>query len=178
MLLEKYNRKIVNNMTDVVFKTVENEKDINMTANLADEIWHEYYRSMLSETQIDYMVNNYQSPHAIAAQINRGYQYYTIYKDGMPLGYFAVEKKEGYLFISKIYLAKAFRRQGCGKASMNKITDIAKNYGYKDIRLGVHKYNNDSIAAYKKMGFKIIDSIVADIGSGFVMDDYIMQKEI
>ncbi|MCL2474635.1 MAG: GNAT family N-acetyltransferase [Chloroflexi bacterium] len=165
-------------MTDIVFKTVKDKKDIDMTANLADKIWHEYYCDMLLPAQIDYMVSNFQSTQAITSQINQGYEYYIMYDGDVALGYFAVEKKEGYFFISKIYITQAFRRQGYGKAAMYKIADIAKNYGYKDIRLSVHKYNNDSIAAYEKMGFKIIDSFVADIGSGFVMDDYIMQKEL
>ena len=165
-------------MADIIFKPVRNEKDIDMTASLADEIWHEYYHSILLPAQIDYMVSRYQSPQAISAQIADGYEYYIIYKDDMPLGYFAIEKKEGYLFISKIYIAQVFRRQGYGKAAMHKIVNIAKNYNYRDIRLNVAKHNSGSISAYENMGFIIIDSVVIDIGSGFVMDDYTMQKEL
>lgn len=45
----------------------------------------------------------------------------------------------------------------------------------KKIQLTVNKHNINSINAYKKWGFKTIDSVVTDIGSGFVMDDYIME---
>ena len=42
--------------------------------------------------------------------------------------------------------------------------------------LTVNKYNEHAIDVYKHYGFKIVDSVVTDIGNGFVMDDYIMYK--
>ena len=39
----------------------------------------------------------------------------------------------------------------------------------------VNKYNSNSIAAYEKMGFLNLGPTVADIGDGFIMDDYIMR---
>lgn len=44
--------------------------------------------------------------------------------------------------------------------------------------LTVNKHNTHSIEVYKHMGFQIIDAQAADIGAGFVMDDYIMQWTI
>jgi hypothetical protein len=36
--------------------------------------------------------------------------------------------------------------------------------------------NRGAINAYKRWGFRITDEVVADIGEGFVMDDYRMEK--
>ena len=44
--------------------------------------------------------------------------------------------------------------------------------------ISVNKRNARAIAAYQRNGFVIADSVVTDIGSGFVMDDYIMAKEL
>ena len=55
-----------------------------------------------------------------------------------------------------------------------KIKEISLQNGYNEIRLTVNKYNQNTIYAYLKWGFKTIDAVVTDIGSGFVMDDYIM----
>jgi len=44
--------------------------------------------------------------------------------------------------------------------------------------LAVNKKNAKAIAAYRKHGFAIRESAVTDIGSGFVMDDYVMAKEV
>ena len=42
----------------------------------------------------------------------------------------------------------------------------------------MNKNNKNTIEAYKKWGFTIIDSVVTDIGNGFVMDDYIMEYKL
>ena len=48
-------------------------------------------------------------------------------------------------------------------------------FNKQSIQLTVNKNNTNTIKAYEKWGFKTIDSAVTDIGSGFVMDDYIME---
>ena len=42
----------------------------------------------------------------------------------------------------------------------------------------VNRNNRPSIAWYTGMGFKTVASIVQDMGLGFVMDDYRMEKTI
>jgi RimJ/RimL family protein N-acetyltransferase len=44
--------------------------------------------------------------------------------------------------------------------------------------LSVNKRNTKAITAYKRNGFAIVESVVTDIGGGFVMDDYVMAKEL
>ena len=119
------------------------------------------------------MVENFQSEKAIKNQIeNEGYTYYFIIKNGEKAGYFGISDKNDYLFLSKLYLKKEFRHNGLGTKTFEKIKQIANG---KSVRLTVNKQNINSINAYKKWGFKTIDSVVTDIGSGFVMDDYIME---
>lgn len=147
--------------------------DIKELASLASSIWHEYWTCILTPEQIDYMVENFQSEKAIKNQIeNENYTYYFIIKDGAKAGYFGISDKKEYLFLSKLYLKKEYRHQGLGKKAFEKIKELAND---KPIRLTVNKYNTNTINAYKKWGFEIIDAVVTDIGSGFVMNDYIMR---
>jgi hypothetical protein len=44
--------------------------------------------------------------------------------------------------------------------------------------LRVNKHNRVAIAAYERMGFANRGSIVSDIGSGFSMDDYLMELDL
>jgi diamine N-acetyltransferase len=44
--------------------------------------------------------------------------------------------------------------------------------------LQVNRNNFDSIAAYQRLGFEVVDLVKTDIGGGFYMDDYVMAKEI
>ena len=146
--------------------------DIKELASLASSIWHEYWTCILTPEQIDYMVENFQSEKAIKNQIeNENYTYNNIIKDGAKAGYFGISDKKEYLFLSKLYIKKEYRHQGLGKKAFEKIKELAND---KPIRLTVNKYNTNTINAYKKWGFEIIDAVVTDIGSGFVMDDYIM----
>lgn len=154
----------------ITFEKVENIKEL---ASLASVIWHEYWTCILSLEQIDYMVENFQSENAIINQIqNENYTYYFILNDKEKIGYFGVSDKIEYLFLSKLYIKSGFRHKGIGLQSFEKIKDIANG---RKIQLTVNKYNTNTIKAYEKWGFKITDAVVTDIGSGFVMDDYIME---
>ena len=147
------------------------EKNIKTLAKLTDEIWHEYWPCILSEKQINYMVEKFQSENAIINQMkNENYKYYFINYENKNVGYVGISPHSDYLFLSKLYVKKEFRHKGIGKAVFEKI----KDFGFDKIQLTVNKYNKNTIDAYLKYGFKIIDSVVSDIGNGFVMDDYIM----
>ena len=44
--------------------------------------------------------------------------------------------------------------------------------------LAVNKRNEKAIGSDKKYGFVVREAIVDDIGRGFVMDDYVMEKKL
>ncbi len=151
-------------------------KNITTLANLASEIWHEYWVEILTPEQIDYMVENFQSENAISNQIeNENYIYFFINVNGDNAGYIGLSKKQDHLFLSKLYIKKEFRHKGLGTKAFEFIKNFAKENNYKNIILTVNKYNTNTISAYKKWKFHEIDSVVTDIGNGFVMDDYIME---
>lgn len=157
-------------------KQVTNIRDL---AQLTSEIWHEYWVEILSPQQIDYMVEKFQSEEAITKQIaEENYTYFYIEQDNNIAGYIGLSKKEDYLFLSKLYIKKDFRHQGIGTQVFEFIKDFALKNNYKRIILTVNKYNSNTINAYNKWGFKEIDSVVTDIGNGFVMDDYIMEYSL
>lgn len=154
------------------------EEQIPSLAVLASEIWHEYWQKLLSPEQIDYMVENFQSEHSIREQIAKeGYSYYFILQDNTTAGYFGICPKDGYLFLSKLYLKKDFRNHGIGRQAFEEIKTLTSKAGFNKIRLTVNKYNSNTIKAYEKWGLSTIDAVVTDIGSGFVMDDYIMEYD-
>ena len=154
--------------------------EINELVKLASEIWHEYWIGILSEKQIDYMLNKFQSEEAmIDLADTENYSYFYLMYDNQKAGYVALSKKQDYLFLSKIYIKKEYRHKGLGSRAFNDfIKQYALDNGYNKIRLTVKKDNKNSISAYEKWGFKTIDSVVTDIGNGFVMDDYIMENTI
>ncbi len=160
----------------IKFQEVKNIKEL---AKLTAKIWHEYWTAILSAEQIDYMVEKFQSEKAIIQQIkNENYTYFYIVSGAENVGYIGLSRKEKYLFLSKLYIKKSFRHKGIGTEAFAFIKEYAQLLNYKKIVLTVNKYNKNTINAYIKWGFKTIDAVVTDIGSGFVMDDYIMEYKM
>jgi ribosomal protein S18 acetylase RimI-like enzyme len=53
-----------------------------------------------------------------------------------------------------------------------------RKLGARRLILCVNKRNAGASKAYQRNGFEIAGSVVTDIGDGFVMDDFIMAKEL
>jgi len=147
-------------------------------AELADMIWREHYIPIIGLEQVDYMMKNYQSAEAMYSQFIDGYHYFMIYYNDQFVGYISIKKEEESLFLSKIYISKEYRGKKIGTSAMNFIEEKAIEMNCKSIKLGVNRFNVNTIAAYKAMGFKIIGEMITDIGNGFIMDDYKMEKLI
>ncbi len=143
---------------------------------LAAIIWREHYTSIIGFEQVDYMVKNYQSAHAMYSQYKDGYSYFKVYHNKQFVGYVSIKKQGDSLFLSKIYVSKDFRGQKIGKSAMEFVQAKAIEMNCKSITLSVNRFNVNSIKAYEAMGFKIVEEMITDIGNGFVMDDYKMDK--
>ena len=157
----------------------ENQEQLKQLADLADVIWHEYFVSLLSKEQIDYMVEKFQSYDAIDRAIKEeGYTYFLAYEEQTLIGYMGVKLEEKRLFLSKLYLRKDKRGQGLASILLQKAVDYAIVNGKQSIYLTCNKYNQHSLDVHHRKGFYDIDAVVSDIGHVFVMDDYILQKDL
>ncbi len=146
--------------------------DFQKIAALAKAIWTEHYTPIVGAAQVTYMLDKFQSAEVMRRQCqNEGYHYYEALYNGNLAGYCAIRPEEDAVFLSKIYVDKAHRGLGIAKAFLSHFTG---QFQPRSVWLTVNKNNADSIAAYQKMGFEITEEIVADIGGGFVMDDYKM----
>jgi GNAT superfamily N-acetyltransferase len=157
----------------VGFKKVDCDTDIEAVAALAEKIWTEHYTAIIGSAQVEYMLENFQSFHAIKQQIAQVYEYYLVMNQEIPAGYFSFQiRKPRELFLSKIYVLKSERGRGYGRACIEFISDRARESGVDAVVLTVNKNNSDSCAAYERWGFERTRSVIADIGNGFVMDDW------
>jgi diamine N-acetyltransferase len=161
------------------FVKVKNRKQAERAAQLAKEIWEEYYPAIITREQIAYMIDTFQTPGAIENQIQEGMKYYLAVSDEEEIGYLAyTEETDNSLFLSKIYIKKEYRNRGKGREMFAFILGQARKRGLKTVQLTVNKNNTASIEKYLKMGFAITDSVVKDIGGGFSMDDYVMAYRV
>ena len=89
-----------------------------------------------------------------------------------------VDLKKEELFLSKLYLRASQRGKGYGREVVKFLENLARDRRLGKITLTVNKNNTDTIRAYERFGFTNQGPIVQDIGGGFVMDDYKMEKAV
>jgi tRNA(Arg) A34 adenosine deaminase TadA/GNAT superfamily N-acetyltransferase len=161
-------------MFDINFIEVKTESQIKRTAELAGEIWREWFPLVIGLPQTEYMIERFQSFPAMTEQItNSGYIYYILQKNGTDIGYTAiVPKSDGELFLSKAYIKKVFRSNGYFRQLLEFIKEYAKGNGFTHITLTVNKGNELANTVYTKTGFIKTGEGKTDIGGGFYMDDF------
>lgn len=155
------------------------DEQLQQVAELASSIWHEYFTAIISREQINYMLERFQSYQALQQYVKQeNYQYFFIKQENELVGYTGVKQEDGKLFLSKLYLLKEHRGNGYGGAAIDELKQLAEQQHLASIWLTVNRYNDSTIAMYKHKGFIVVREQVADIGNGFVMDDYIMELSL
>lgn len=157
---------------------ISNDEQLNILADIANEVWHEFFPCILSDEQIDYMVDKFQSYPAMKKQMEDGYEYYFIKDNDEICGYMGIheETEDKKMFLSKLYLKKEHRGKGYAGQTLKELFKMSRERGLNMVWLTVNKHNEHTIEVYEHMGFAKARTQVADIGNGFVMDDYIMEK--
>ena len=155
-----------------------NDKNIHWVPELAQEIWNDCYKDILSQEQIDYMLDMMYNPEKILEGVENNEQWEILKADNVPVGYLHYKIEEDKVFLSKIYLKQDPQYKGLGQVMMNHVIDYALANQKKKIYLTVNKNNSKAIRFYEKNGFRNVKSETFDIGNGYIMDDYIFQKDL
>lgn len=154
-------------------------QQIPQLAALAREIWTEYYSALLGADQIEYMLAHFQSEAPMRRQLEaEQYRYFFLRQKGELAGYLGVQIQENALFLSKLYIRAAQRGQGTARDVFAFLEGWARGAGLSRIWLTVNRGNKGSIAAYERLGYHNAGTLDADIGGGYVMDDFIFEKNI
>ena len=159
---------------------VESISEIESVAALAQEIWRQHFPPIIGLPQVEYMLEKFQSVEAITSQCKNGTEYNLAVLDNKAVGYTAlvpdtVNKK---MMISKIYILEKNRGTGIGSQLLDHIENECSKRNLDTLWLTVNRFNTGPIAWYQRKGFETIDEVKKDIGGGFYMDDYIMEKKL
>jgi GNAT superfamily N-acetyltransferase len=79
--------------------------------------------------------------------------------------------------LNKLYVLPSTQGTGAGGTLLHHVIRYAGDHGDKVIELNVNK-RNKAIGFYEHQGFTIVREEVIDIGSGYVMDDYVMGRSL
>ncbi len=156
--------------------------EVPVVQKLAQAIWHAYYPGIISDAQIRYMLSIWYQPGNMAHEMQAREVWYALVEvEGQgTVGYLSFEKlaHEPVLFINKLYLLPAVHGHGLGGMTLRWAEERACELRCQVVRLRVNKRNALAIRAYLRHGFRFTEDVISDIGSGFVMDDYVMEKAV
>ncbi|PRP69844.1 hypothetical protein BUE93_14245 [Chromobacterium amazonense] len=155
--------------------------DFHAIAELGAAIWRQHFISMITREQIDYMLASRYTPEKLSRYLDAPDRWFRVLRvDGKPSGYcsYALTDKSGEMKLEQLYLLEELRGQGLGGRMMDEVEAAARAKGCATLMLTVNRHNAGSIAVYEKRGFTVREQVVADIGNGFVMDDYVMEKRL
>ena len=152
-------------------------QDIPLIQDVASQSWRKHYPGILSNEQIEYMLEQMYSETELKKHFeNPNYHYYLLGDEEKTLGIMGFENhyQEKTTKLHRIYLLEEAKGKGVGKFAINFLKNKAKESGDLRIILAVYKQNS-SYHFYTSQGFKIYEEGVFEIGNGYVMDDYLME---
>ena len=144
---------------------------------LAHKIWPIAYKEILSQAQLDFMLNWMYSLESLTQQMQEGHHYFGIYEVDEIVGFLDIQPNHpeiGVLKLNKIYVLPSCHGKGFGYQLMQFAISFAKKEQQKTIELQVNRYNKAK-DFYSKIGFTIKEEKDFDIGNGYFMNDYVME---
>ena len=155
--------------------------DIPAIIELAGKVWRAHYPDIIGQEQIEYMLERGYALDALAKFVDGQQSGIDLaLKDDALIGFCAWMLVEGGrdCKVDKLYVDVEHQRGGVGGTLLGAAVSHARELGAQSLVLNVNKNNHRAIAAYRKHGFTVRESVVIDIGGGFVMDDYVMQRTV
>ncbi len=153
-------------------------RDLPLIRQLAEQTFHSTYLPLQPKEKVDYLFDLMYSPSSLADQMKNGQRFILVKDEAGYQGYASYEincKKTGVTKIHKIYILPTAQGKGVGKALINCVAKIAIQNKNQTLSLNVYR-QNPAIEFYKKLGFKITEEVNIDVGHGFTMNDYVMEK--
>ena len=156
------------------------EADLAPVAELAGVVWRRHYPGIITSGQIDYMLARGYSHAALERfLVEPGAGLLLAFVDDRLIGFAAYYRADpGELKLDKLYVHQDYHARGVGRRLIARVEAAAAAQSLPALILNVNKSNVQAIRAYEASGFEIRESVVVDIGNGYVMDDYVMQKRL
>ena len=157
-------------------------EDIPAIQQLARTIWQQTYTAIISQAQLDYMLDLFYSTELLQQLISQDTQsFFIALAEDTPIGYASysiVSPQEIDTYkLHKLYVLTEKQHKGTGSALLQRVIDSAKEQKAKTLILNVNRQNT-AIDFYIKKGFSILQTVDNEIGNGYYMNDYVMSIDI
>ena len=154
--------------------------DLLLVRNIALNTWPHTFAEILTIEQIDYMLELMYSIPSLTEQLNNKHYRFAIgFEDEKAVGFagYELNANKSLTKIHKLYFLPDSQGKGFGKDMINYIINISLQNHISRITLNVNRFNK-AISFYKHLGFILSGEEIIDIGSGYIMDDYIMDLQL
>lgn len=155
--------------------------DLPAIAALARVIWRASFREIISPAQIEFMLGWMYSLERLKAEIQvQGIHFEQLLVADELAGFasYGLTSKPGVYKLHKLYVHPGQQGRGLGSQLLGHCAQRAASLGAQQMILAVNKRNRRAIHTYRRNGYRVVDSTITDIGGGFVMDDYVMAKDL
>lgn len=155
-------------------------EDFDIIHDLALKTWYNTYDKILSAEQLTYMLDMMYSRAAITEQIAiKGHHFLLLSEDDKYLGFASYELNylSGITKLHKLYVLPETQGKGAGRLLMTKIEEAAASNNNDKVSLNVNRYN-PAINFYLKNGYTKAGEEDINIGNGYLMEDFIMEKTV
>jgi ribosomal protein S18 acetylase RimI-like enzyme len=161
--------------------------DVAVLRELAGAIWRQHYAAIIAAAQIDFMLGGRFSDEALREHMQTADRWLELLRvDGNPVGYCSCELAGmagdahplPAMKLGQLYVLESHRGMGLGRFMLRHVEARTRELGREKLWLQVNKRNTAAIRFYRAAGFEVVRAAVFDIGGGFVMDDYVMEKRV
>ena len=153
--------------------------DVPLIRELTSRVWPQTYASIISQEQISFMMEMMYSESSLTKQMTEeGCIFLIVYENGNPVGFASYKEVADKIWkLDKIYILPNQQGKGTGRFVIDHIINTIKPLKAKALQLQVNRINNAK-EFYEKLGFTIIKFADFDIGNGYFMNDYVMEKKL
>ena len=153
-------------------------EDIFSIQYIAFSTWPVAYSAILSQEQLDYMLDLFYNENSLKEQMNKGHTFLIAEYNNEAIGFAAYNFIADKTYkLQKLYVLPTIQQKGSGKVLLMEVIDRVKALGAKKLQLNVNRHNK-ALLFYEKMGFVIIKEDDIDLGHDFYMNDYVMEKDL
>ena len=148
-------------------------KDIETIRQLVFQIYPVAYQDILVPEQVNYMLDLFYSAASLEKQFAQD-TFLVALSGDTPVGFASYSLLgAGNYKLHKLYVSAELQGQGVGTEL---IRFIMKNIqGTVTLELNVNRFNKARVF-YEKLGFAVIRAEDIDIGNGYWMNDFVMQR--
>lgn len=156
------------------------KSDIQTIQKIALEAWYPTYEDILSPEQSAYMLEMMYSTESLINQMDNKQHFILLYNEIVCVGFLSFEfysHSQKKLKIHKFYLLPDAKDKGYGKYLLSFVEDIASKNQCDIITLNMNKFNT-TYGFYLKMGFSKAREENIEIGGGYIMEDFVFEKDL